>query len=670
MKLPAAVEVLLARQVLDGTAIDYDLPPPDLTTLPPNSLFETWRPHIHVLPPNGQIGDPCAHYNDPATNLFHVGFLHNGTGISAVYTDDLVTYRDINPNGDYIIVPGGPNDPLAVFDGSVIPSGVDDLPTLIYTSVSNLPIHWTLPYVPGSESQSLAVSDDGGHNFDKLPIPPVIPLPPAGLDVTAFRDPFVFQNHELDEAVDSEPDTWYAAISGGQHDIGPGMFVYRNQNPSFEDWEYLGEWWQEPANSTWGDGTWASRWGYNWETANVFSLDEDGYNVEGVAFTTFGVEGAYAPIEPSVTSMHAQLWAAGHISATGDGQAQFTPDMAGVLDWGRASYAAAGKELPDTSQASQSSGAPDRFISYVWLTGDVFGSVVGFPSEQQGWQNTLLLPRELKLHKIRDVVDNSLVDETASWRVADHDEAEQKACVELETLGIDIARETYNAITATDTHHEEPRELDSAAIIPFEYSPSSRFFMLEATISFPASARDSAVQSGFQILASDLESTTIYYQFSNESIVIDRANTSAASLTTPGIDSVTESGRIRLFDTSERCGKNKEDGKDEDEKAKDKGNDESNNDHEKERGQRKPESSIPTHGSYEEEIETLDITIVSDNSVLEVYANSRFALSTWARPWYSNSTGIRFFHNGEGNVRFDNIVLYDGLYDAYPDRDS
>ncbi|KAL3471171.1 glycosyl hydrolase [Aspergillus californicus] len=651
MKLPSALKILVARQA----GVDYNSPPPDLTTLPPGSLFETWRPHIHVLPPYGQIGDPCAHYNDPATGLFHVGFLHNGTGISSVFTDDLVTYRDVNPNGGYIIVAGGPNDPLAVFDGSVIPSGVNNLPTLLYTSVTHLPIHWTLPYVRGSETQSLAVSGDGGHNFGKLPLPPVIPAPPPGIEVTSFRDPFVFQNRDLDKAVDSEPDTWYTTVSGGQQQVGPGVFLYRTLDRAFVAWEYLGEWWQEPANSTWGDGTWAKRFGYNFETVNAFSLDKEGYNVEGVTFMTFGVEGAYAPIQPQVTSFHAMLWAAGEVSSAGTGQARFTPDMVGVLDWGTSAYAAAGKVLPDSSQASEDSGAPDRFISFVWLTGNVFGAATGFPSEQQEWQNTLLLPRELSLKTIHNVVDNELVHETASWRVAkhdddgdhsgddddDHDYYDKQGCVELETLGIEIARETYKAATSTPCFEEGPRQLQNADIIPFENSPTTKFFVLEAQISFPQSARHSGVQSGFQVLASDLEWTTIYYQFSNESIVINRQNTSAASETTPGIDSTTESGHLRLFDISKSCG------------------DDDCDDH----------SSDCERGSDEAEIERLDLTIVGDSSVLEVYANSRFVLSTWARSWYENSTEIRFFHNGQSGVSFDNIMLYDGLYDAYPDRE-
>lgn len=119
--------------------------------------------------------------------------------------------------------------------------------------------------------------------------------------------------------------------------------------------------------------------------------------------------------------------------------------------------------------------------------------------------------------------------------------------------------------------------------------PQTKFFVLDAQLSFPKSARGSNLQVGFQVLLSEHESTTIYYQFSDESININRDNTSAAAQTTGGFDTSPESGRLRLFDISE----GEEDG--------------------------------------DETIETLDLTIVVDDGVLEVHANSRFALSTWAR---------------------------------------
>lgn len=115
-------------------------------------------------------------------------------------------------------------------------------------------------------------------------------------------------------------------------------------------------------------------------------------------------------------------------------------------------------------------------------------------------------------------------------------------------------------------------------------------------------------------------------EFSNESIIVDRSNSSAAAATTPGIETSNESGKLRLFDI----------------KAFD--------------GSVRPE--------------TLDLTILVDGGVVEVYANGRFALSTWVWSWYASSTGISFIHEGSSAVEFGDVQIYEGLVDAWPERAS
>lgn len=571
---------LTARQAGD---IDYNAAPPNLSTLANNSLFDTWRPRAHILPPFGQIGDPCAHYTDPETGLFHLGWLYRG--VAGATTDDLVTYRDLRPNGGQIIQAGGLNDPIAVFDGSVIPAGIDGKPTFFYTSVSYLPIQWTVNYTRGAETQSMAVSYDGGRNFTKLQQGPVIPDPPFALNVTGWRDPFVFKHAAFDEALNSERGTWYTVISGGIHEVGPRFFLYRQYDPGFQYWEYMGEWWSEEANSTWGDGTWAGRWGFNFEVPNVVGLDEEGYNEEGEVFATTGAEWSLAPIVPQVSDFRQQLWASGSLQKNcTTGKLSFVPNMAGFLDYGLSAYAAQGKELPATSQASSKSGAPDRFIVTLWLTGNLYGTLENFPTPQQNWTGSLLLPRELSLGKIRNVVDNELArEEFAAWRV----ESEHNGTVELATLKQVVARETLDEmLNSNATFTEESRTIDTPGSIAFSQTPSSKFHVIQASIQFPPSARNSDLKAGLQILTSEYETTTIYYQFSNESIIIDRSKTSAATETTQDIDATNESGRLRLFDMM---------------------------------------------NGGEEHVETLNLTIIVDNAIVEVHANDRFALSTWAR---------------------------------------
>ena len=573
------------------TTPDYNSAPPNLSTLANGSIFDTWRPRAHVLPLFGQTGDPCMHYTDPHTGLFHVGW--GGEGTTGATTNDLATYRNVNPDGAPFILPGGRNDPVSVFDGSVIPSGLDGLPTLLYTSVSYQPIQWTIPYTRGSETQSLAVSRDGGRNFTKLPQGPVIPSPPFALDVTGFRDPFVFQSARLDSILGGEPGGWYVVISGGVHGDGPAQFLYRQHDPGFQYWEYLGRWWHEAANSTWGEGVWAGRWGFNFEVGNVFGLDEKGYNPEAkLVFTTLGGEWSLAPIVPQVSDFRDMLWAAGEVSAgniDGDDDEEgvvFKPVMAGVLDWGASAYAAAGKDIPTSSLLSAASGAPDRFVSYPWLTGDFYGTH-DFPTPQQNWTGALLLPRELSVGRIAGVVDNELVREVGSWRVVSEDDG-GSGVVELATLRQEIVRETFAQLTAGEPVVEPGRKLDTPGSVRFATVPGSKFYVLKANLTFPRSARGegSDLRAGFQILSSAEETTTIYYQFSNESVIIDRTNSSAAARSTQGIDSRNEAGRLRLFDIVK-------DGR--------------------------------------EEVETLSLTIVVDNAIVEVHANGRFALSTWVR---------------------------------------
>lgn len=607
---------LAAGHILPRQAnIDYTRSPPNLSTISNNSLYATWRPISHVLPAYGQIGDPCMHYTDPETGLFHVGYLHDGA--SGATTDDLVTYKDLNVNSEPFIRAGGINDPVAVFDGSVIEHGINGTPTLLYTSVSYLPIQWTIAYTKGSETQSLGVARDGGQNFTKLEHGPVIPSPPFAANVTGFRDPFVFQSPRVDALLNKSNGTQYTIISGGIHGEGPRIFLYAHygdESDKLQTWEYIGEWWHEEANTTWTEAGWAGRWGFNFEVGNFFALDQSGYNPNGEVFVTLGAEWSFDPIVPQVSDNREMLWAAGTQSLI-NGSLKFEPTMAGRLDAGRSAYAAAGKAVLSTSQASKKSGAPDRFLSYLWLTGDFYGTL-DTPKAQQNWTGSLLLPRELSVGYL-DVIDNELVREKGAWRVeTDH----RNGTVRLATLHQQIAREPLAAFKSkakTVTTHAGGRRSESATL---DHSPESKHFMLSTSITFPS--RSKASKAGFEILSGEHETTQIYYQFSDESFIVDRSNSSAAAATNSWVLTEAESGKFRLFD-------------------------------------------VPSGNGTQ--IETLNLTIIVDGGVVEVHVNGRFALSTWVWSWYEDSRNVRFIVEG-GEVEFGHTTIWEGLVDAWPLR--
>lgn len=592
--------------------LDYNQAPPNLTELTGTELYHTWRPKAHVAPLFGRIQDPCAHYTDSETGSFHVGFLLNTStgpmtssgGMSACKTDDLVTYEDVNPLGGKFITEGGKNDPLGVFDGSVVSNGIDGYPTLMYSGVKFLPITWSMSYYPQSETQSIAVSRDGGKNFEKLDRPPVI-VQPEGIEPTAFRDPYMFHSYQLDSLLGGENGTLYATVSGGvkgsnpeapgwEADAGPGQFLYRQQAPdNFLDWEYLGMWWREAANSTTSNNSWAVTWGFNMETANLANLDEQGINnVDGELFHLIGAE--YSTIWDGVvrnySSWEGQFkrhgnWATGNVSLRpGTKEPVFTPTVVSRLDWGLTSYAAAAQILTADSEASTKSGVTvDRWITYIWLSGDEFGTLEFYPPAAQNWTGALCLPRELSVGYIDNIVLDDLSTETpAAWVIESRDDKTNTA--RLKTLKQVVARETLAALQdpATTTAITEPgTTISQPGEVPFAKSPSSRFFTLSANLTFPASARESGLRAGFQILASENERTNIWYQLSSDTFSIDRSQSSAAALSTEKFDLREEKGLFRLFDI-ERSGN----------------------------------------------VEVLRLTMVVDNSVVEIFANERFGLAS------------------------------------------
>lgn len=262
----------------------------------------------------------------------------------------------------------------------------------------------------------------------------------------------------------------------------------------------------------------------------------------------------------------------------------------------------------------------------VWLTGNLYGKKGYEDAPAATWTGALCLPRELTVGYITNVVDNELSREVPGpWVIESTDDS--TGTLSLKTLQQVIAREPMAAMRGGNSSliTEPAQQITSPSRTPFSQSPTSRYFILTANLTFPSSVRTSDLRAGLRILESDYESTTIWYKLSNETLLVDRSNSSAAAATTGGtkVDVRPEKGLLRLFDILE-------DG--------------------------------------EETVETLRLTVVVDNSIVEIHANDRFALSTWIKPWYSVSTNISFFAEGTGSVEFSDISIYEGLYNAFPQR--
>jgi len=173
---------------------------------------------------------------------------------------DLVTWKDMHDwrGGAAVALAPGPGeyDELSVFTGTVQPvnitGGSDGTLLALYTSIRALPTNWKLPYIPGTESQSLATSVDGGKTWRKYKGNPVIEGHPKGWNITGFRDPFFQAWPEMDTLLGQEEEHFYMVMGSGIKDVGPRIPLYSAKKSDLTKWTFLGALWEPKMNETFG----------------------------------------------------------------------------------------------------------------------------------------------------------------------------------------------------------------------------------------------------------------------------------------------------------------------------------------------------------------------------------------------------------------------------------
>ncbi|RII20590.1 Sucrose-6-phosphate hydrolase [Streptomyces sp. YIM 130001] len=298
----------------------------------------------HVRPAAGQW---C---NDPNGPLFHDGryhlfFQHNpGAPVwgdihwGHASSPDLVTWTD---HGIALAPTPGTRDERGAWSGCAVVEG--GVPTAVYTGMDR---------DDGIGSVMLApATDDVISSFRAEPAP-VVPGPPPGLDLNAFRDPYLFTH---------EGRRW--ALIGAGHRVTGAADVLLYRVHSLTDWAYAGSLldaadpvaarvaapatvWECPALLPAGDGRWIL----------ILSLWIDG-----------------------ITSSTVRL--IGDLRTDGDGL-RFVPTSGGMLDHGRDFYAPAAL-IED-----------DRTLVWGWS----WESRSENASVEAGHAGCLTYPREVGLH--------------------------------------------------------------------------------------------------------------------------------------------------------------------------------------------------------------------------------------------------------------------------------
>ncbi|OQO01646.1 hypothetical protein B0A48_12682 [Cryoendolithus antarcticus] len=576
-----------------------------------NSLFTRWRPYSHVNAPAGWLNDPCAPMYDPTRDEYHIFYQWHPQHINwgniswgHATSKDMISWTDHGGWQDHQALALGPSgngsyNGLGIFSGTGQPVNIhgqkDGTLLLFYTSVSWLPIGWSIPYHPGSETQSLAYSTDGGNTWQEYAGNPVISATtetaPMYWNITGFRDPFFEPSPHLDALLGQSEPHYYAVFGSGIKGVGPRIPLWSAPASDLTDWTFLGALWEPQANTSFGPLLSTGTYAFNFEVSGFFSLTDSKGDVH--FYANMGTEGGNVSFHES---NHWALWNEGVVTRGSNGSAQFHPVAGGAGDWGNG-YAIT--SFNDTKN--------NRRIQWVWAPEDLVGDGGLFSAKQQGFQGSLTIPRELFVHEADGLLNPNGTLENGNSVVTQHSDGTYSAS----TLGVMPARDVADGLRLGAKYTK---------ISKTTYT-SNQILQKQSAASYEVRAVVSAATGpvGLVIGASPdgVEYTNVIYEPSNNTILVERLHSS----TIVEFANVTVTGFFAPYILAE---------------------------------------------TGKAEAITMDVFV--DGSLVEVFVNERFALSTRIYPSKLCSTGFGVYVGAGSSATFSNFEAWVGLANVWPER--
>lgn len=517
-----------------------------------------------------------------------------------------------------VLVPDQKYDCKGVFTGCWVSAtnASDKTLRVTYSSVKQLPFHWsTPPYPRHAAGLAVATSHDGGITWEKSPRNPILLGEPDGLEVTGFRDPYVT---DLPSTHHNEPAKLYGLISGGIQDSGPTSFLYEISQENVEHWKYLGPLVDVPLRFQ-PSHKWSGNYGINWECTNLVTLCTDDLSRH---FLIIGAEGDVEkehvknhigpPGVPSRT-VRAQLWMSGHLTTNDEGIVKFRYEQGGYLDNGP--YYAANSFWDPVS---------NRRIVHGWIPEE---DITADAAKAKGWNGSLAIPREiflLRIPNVRGTCRSELSKIYPFERLAEPD-----GSTTVLTLGVrpikEMARLRETSAILT--------ELEYTLMLPGPDAAANRTIARTQSSSWELKA-EITIHPGCQSVGFHLRQskdlsirTTLTFSIDTETILVERQ----ASTANPTINKRPDAGPFTLLALA------------------------------------RPDAED------EVTLEMLRLRIFSDGDILEIFANDRFALATmvYSDSYGPDTGGITAFATGEMNsATFETVRIWDGLDARRTERES
>lgn len=308
------------------------------------------RPRFHFVSPAGWLNDPngVSQWNG-TYHLFYQynpeGAFHHSIQWGHATSSDLVTWTD----QPVALSPSAGPDSEGCWSGVLVNDG--GTPTLVYSGRAN-----------ERELPCVAVGSPDLLTWSKVPENPVIAAPPAGVDITAYRDHCVWR----------EGTTWRQLVGSGIRGRGGTAFLY--ESTDLRSWTYIGPLFIGDASQ--GDRADADWTGTMWECVDLFHTGEGslGSTPEDEAPDVL----VFSAWDDGDTR-HPLYWTGRYAGDT------YTPKELHRLDYGGRFFYAPQSFLEDTG----------RRIMFGWLQeGRTDAAMV-----EAGWAGVMSIPRVTTLAK-------------------------------------------------------------------------------------------------------------------------------------------------------------------------------------------------------------------------------------------------------------------------------
>lgn len=306
----------------------------------PESIY---NPQFHLTPPRNWLNDPCApiFYQ----GKYHIYYQHAPFNLTwhppltwmHAQSKDLISWERSWTRDDYAgaaVFPTESYDKESIFSGSgaflidskdsatrtfvdsfkstahPVPGSVEQIPVLAYTGITQLPIHYSLPYTHGQENQNLLVALDPTNlsNLTKFSGNPILRSPPPEWNVTGWRDPYLFKCPEMDGFL-NDGEHFYLILGSGFRDVSGAVLLYYSKDLAQWDSMPLPFYLSPVIKPNTPDSESSPEYSFNIEMVNFISLNvKDPATDKQLYVMMMGPEGPLAePVK------HRAAWAIGYL---------------------------------------------------------------------------------------------------------------------------------------------------------------------------------------------------------------------------------------------------------------------------------------------------------------------------------------------------------------------